>query len=81
MSEHPPGTYLFAERIMALNVQQAQGAAKRYRLQKLARLGQGQRWHFYTAALIWLGQHLAAWGRRLQERYGTEGSTPMAQSA
>ena len=81
MSEYAPGTFQFAERIMDMNVMEARRGAEAQRLQRRARAGRasGQRLHFRT--LAWLGQRLTSWGVRLQERYSTEGSSPVPQSA
>jgi hypothetical protein len=63
MSEYAPGTFLFAEQIMDIKVQEA----RRYRRQSRAGRATDQR--FYFGALAWLGQRLTAWGEDLQERY------------
>lgn len=40
-----------------------------YRLVHQTLTGRERREHFYCRALAWLGRHLVAWGRSLQERY------------
>jgi len=81
MSEYAPGTFQFAEQIMDMNVAEARRGAEAQRLHRRARADRasGQRLHF--RALAWLGQRLTSWGVRLQERYSTEGSSPVPQSA
>lgn len=79
MSEYAPGTFQFAERIMDMNVAEARREAQRLRRRARADRASGQRLHF--RALAWLGQRLTSWGVHLQERYSTEGSSPVPQSA
>ena len=78
MSEFPPGTFEFADRMMDMNVASARREAQGRRLAAAAR-SHSQR--FYCALLASLGQHLMAWGVNLYERYSTEGSTPTAAPA
>ena len=79
MSEYPPGTFQFAERTMDLSVQEALRGARSRRLQREASTGRESSPRFYFGALVWLGQHLATWGERLQERYNAEESVPLPQ--
>lgn len=81
MSTYPPGTFQFAERTMDLSVREALSQAESDRLRRLARATGARPHRFYFDALAWLGHHLAAWGQRLQERYGPEGRTSVRQSA
>lgn len=78
---YPPGSFEFAERIMHAKVQEAQREAEAQRLQRQAGAVRARRDHFYCVALAQLGQRLSAWGERLQERYGAEGSTPTPSHA
>lgn len=79
MSEHSPGSFHLAERTMDLAVEEALRDAKARRLAHEARAGRESRSRFYSRALVWLGQRLATWGERLQERYSAEGSAPFPQ--
>jgi hypothetical protein len=55
--------------------------AERYRLVHKGLAGHERGNRFYSGALTWLGHRLVAWGRRLQERYGTAAPASMPQSA
>ena len=81
MSEFPPGSFEFAERIMHAKVQEAQREAEVQRLQRQAGVARARGDHFYGVGLGWLGQCLSAWGARLQERYAADGSTPRPSHA
>jgi uncharacterized coiled-coil protein SlyX len=81
MSEFPPGTFQFAERIMDLNVERAHRDTRIHRLRRQITAGQEGNQAFYHEVLAWLGQRLTRWGERLQERYSTEGSAPRPRSA
>jgi hypothetical protein len=37
--------------------------------------------HFYSQALIWLGQRLVAWGLSLQKRFNATAPAPVSQPA
>jgi hypothetical protein len=73
MSEYPPGSFVFADRIMDMHVEKARHEVQARR-QARAVLPESQ--PLYCAILASLGQRLAAWGATLQERYNTEESTP-----
>ena len=79
MCEYPPGTFQFAEQTMDSAVQEALSEARAGRLQREARAGPESSPRFYFEMLAWLGQRLATWGERLQERYGAEESEPLRQ--
>jgi hypothetical protein len=79
MSEFPPGTFIFAERTMELAAQSAQRETNARGFQSRVRSGRQSFAQFYFRALAWLGQCLAAWGERLQERYGAEESAGLPQ--
>ena len=81
MSEFPPGSFEFGERIMHAKVQEAQREAEAQRLRQQAGVSGARSEHFYGAALARLGQCLSAWGARLQERYAVDGSTPTPSHA
>jgi len=52
-----------------------------YRLTRLTLAGREKRDRFHCRVLIWLGRRMVAWGRRLQERYGTLVEAPAWQAA
>ena len=81
MSEYAPGSYHLADNIRDAKVKDALRDARLQRLQHQAQAGRERRRRFYFGALAWLGNHLTAWGERLQERYSTDSSAPMPQSA
>lgn len=81
MSEFPPGSLEFAERIMDAKVQEARHEAEAQRLRQQAGIARARSEHFYGASLARLGQRLSAWGARLQERYAADGSTPTPSHA
>lgn len=73
MSEFPPGSFEFADRIMNIKVEDARREVQANRQAAALQAGSPP---FYCATLARLGHHLAAWGARLQERYSTEDSAP-----
>lgn len=73
MSEFPPGTFEFGDRIMDIQVEQVR---REVHTQQQAAAVQGDSRPFYSPALARLGHHLVDWGARLQERYSTQGSAP-----
>jgi len=81
MSEYAPGSYHLADNIRDAKVKDALRDARLQALQRQAQAGRERRRRFYFGVLVWLGNHLTAWGERLQERYSTDGSAPMPQSA
>ncbi len=81
MSEFAPGTFQFAERSMEQSVREAHEWAENRRLQRQASEAHGRVHRFYFDAMCSLGGRLASWGERLQERYSTEGSPQVTQSA
>jgi len=81
MSEYSPGVFHFADRIVDQTVRAAHREAESYRLLCKFKAECGRSRRFYFSALAWLGQRLTAWGQHLQERYSTEGSAPVPQSA
>jgi hypothetical protein len=76
MSEFPLGSFEFADRIMDMHVESARQEAQAQRLRRLASARRPGSQRPHSAILAGLGQHLAAWGASLQERYSTEESTP-----
>jgi hypothetical protein len=81
MSEFPLGTFDLADRMKDMHVKAAHREARGRRLQKQAAAGQPSGQRFYSAILAGLGQHLAAWGETLEERYSSEESRPTPASA
>jgi len=76
MSEYPPGSFVFAERIMDMHVEEARREVQTQRLRRQAGAARPRSQRFYGAVLAGLGQQLVAWGASLQEGYSTEESTP-----
>lgn len=76
MSEYPPGSFVFAERIMDMHVEEARHEVQAQRLRRQAGAVRPRSQRFYHAILAGLGQHLVAWGASLQESYSTGESTP-----
>lgn len=76
MSEFPPGTFEFGDRMMGMHVEGARREAKARRLQREAGAAQPHSQRFYSAVLAALGQRLIAWGATLQERHSSEESRP-----
>jgi hypothetical protein len=81
MSEFPPGTFEFGDRMRDMHVENARREAQARRLQMQAAAGYSTSPRFYTTILAGLGQHLAAWGKTLEERYSTEESRPTPAGA
>ena len=81
MSEYAPGSFQFAERIMDMNVEERRRGTESRRILGRSRTGRRAGHRFYFSALAKLGNRLSAWGERLEERYGTDGSAPVPQSA
>ncbi len=81
MSEYSPGTFQFAERIMASRVDEAQRAAASRQLGRQARAQQDVGHGLASTALVWLGHRLATWGTRLQDKYGASSPAAVAPSA
>ena len=81
MSEYVPGTLYGAERNMQSTLKERHRRADARRLGRQARAGREKSHRFYSGALAALGYRLATWGEGLQDRYGTEGSASVSQSA
>ncbi len=71
MSGFPPGTFEFADKIAAQNVEQALGDA---RARQLARQVSAPRRGvtLLSDALVSVGSRLSRWGEWLRHRYGSE---------
>jgi hypothetical protein len=76
MSEYPPGSFVFAECIMDMHVEEARHEVQAQRLRRQVGAVRPRSQRFHRAVLAGLGQHLVAWGASLQESYSTEESTP-----
>jgi len=74
MSEYPPGTFQFGERIIEMNTERIHRDRKSSRVNHLGAAGQprSQAWH--REALAWLGHQLVTWGEDLQERFSSGGA-------
>jgi hypothetical protein len=81
MSEYAPGSFHFAERIMELNVQERRHETESSRLLGRSNARRESVQRFFCGALARFGNHLSAWGERLEERFSTEASAPARQSA
>jgi hypothetical protein len=68
MSDFPPGTFDFSERIMEMNVEQIRRDRRTSHVIRLPgpSLSRSRAW--FGGALAWLGCQLATWGKDLQER-------------
>ncbi|UCC64918.1 MAG: hypothetical protein JSV36_07720 [Anaerolineae bacterium] len=66
----------FEERAQLERYKDIRREMERERLVRQALAGREKRGRFYGPALVWLGCRLVAWGRRLQESYGTAVEAP-----
>lgn len=81
MSQYAPGSFSFAERIMELNVQERHHEAEASRLLGRSKVRGQAVQRFCSGALVRFGNHLSAWGERLEERYSADAAAPVRQSA
>ncbi len=72
MSGFPPGTFDFADRIAAQNVEQALRDARARQLANQVSPRRRAAMTLLSNALVSMGSRLSRWGERLRQRYASE---------
>ena len=81
MSEYPPGTFQFTERIMEMDIERIRRDRKSSHVDRLGAAGQPRSQAWYRGALAWLGHQLVTWGEDLQDRFSSQATVREPQPA